>query len=579
MKACRYRKTENAKAAFRAGFMAVLLMGLVLAVTGLPRAGMMRAEAAERPVMTQEELDKTDCSISVTMKTDDPDAGVIPLGGGEIELFRLAGVKVDNGFRFVYEGDFAGLAGNPDYKAEDDADLSPDLAQMLEEYVDVNEIAGDIRTVPETGVVDYTGLKLGLYLVRQKEPAPNYAPAAPFLVTIPLYDSETNVNIFNVNAFPKASPAKRLGPCTADPPIRKKLKVDGTPSETAFLFRFERQNSAYPMPVNTDGSEVSRSGNEMILRIDADTPDADGNLTGEAEAGDITFHDIGDYYYLLSEIDSASEGVTYDPVVYWFKYEIRYVEGSDTLKCTRILVKSGDEDGPVIWDKDKNPDAFIFEFNNEFEEKEDPTDPTDTTEVDPTDPKPTDPTDPKPTDPTDPKPTDPTDPKPTDPTDPKPTDPTDPKPTDPTDPRPTDPTDPKPTDPTDPKPTDPTDPKPTDPTEPTQPTQPTRPTEPTQPSSSGGGGGGRGGGDEGGDTPYYPSAAGISISYEMEAPEVAGAERVSSLLGTIGRQSGLGGMSRLPQTGQLWWPVPVLGILGMAMILGGILMLGKGKKK
>ncbi len=487
MKACRYKKIENGTAAFRTGLTATLILGLVISWAGLPHTGPARVEAAERPVMTQEELDKTDCSITVMMTADDPEAGVIPLGGGKLELFRLAGVKVDNGFRFVYDGSFAGLAGKPEYKTEDDEDLTVDLAQLLEEYADANKIAGNIKDIPEGGSVEYTGLTPGLYLVRQKEPAPNYAPAATFLVTIPLYDRDANVNLFNVDAFPKATPAKRLGPCTADPPIQKKFKINGTPSETVFLFRFERKNSTYPMPVNTDGSQVSKSGNEMILRIDADTPDADGNLTGKAEAGDITFREIGDYYYLLSEIDTGIEGVTYDPAVFWFKYEIRAVKGSDTLKCTRILVKSGNEDGPVLWDGDKNPDAFVFEFHNEFKKQEDPTDPTEPSKEDPTDP-----------------------------------------------------------------------------------TDPARPT-----SDHRDGGEGR----DRGRTPSYPSEGSIPISYEPEAPEVAGIERLDILDDAGGRQSGLGGKMRLPQAGQLWWPVPLLSVLGMALILGGVRTLIKGKKE
>lgn len=95
-----------------------------------------------------------------------------------------------------------------------------------------------------------------------------------------------------------------------------------------------------------------------------------------------------------------------------------------------------------------------------------------------------------------------------DPTEPDPTDPTEPDPTEPTS---TDPTEPEETKPTEPAPTDPTEPEETKPTEP-ETTEPA----PTKPS----------------ETPPKPV---------------------------------------LPQTGQLWWPVPVLVLAGLALILVGLL--------
>lgn len=165
----------------------------------------------------------------------------------------------------------------------------------------------------------------------------------------------------------------------------------------------------------------------------------------------------------------------------------------------------------------------------------------------PDDPTPEDPEDPTPEDPDDPTPEDPDDPTPEDPEDPTPEDPDDPTPEDPEDPEdPDEPDDPGIDIPEDPTPgvdvpTDPDDPTPEDPDDPDDPEDPgidipddpspgtDIPDDPTP----------------GTDTPTKPSIP------DKDTP------------------------NKLPQTGQLWWPVGLLMAAGAALLAAGVLRIRK----
>ncbi len=157
------------------------------------------------------------------------------------------------------------------------------------------------------------------------------------------------------------------------------------------------------------------------------------------------------------------------------------------------------------------------------------------------------PDDPTPEDPDDPTPEDPDDPTPEDPEDPTPEDPDDPTPEDPEDPEdPDEPDDPGIDIPEDPTPgvdvpTDPDDPTPEDPDDPDDPDDPgvdipddpspgtDIPDDPTP----------------GTDTPTKPSIP------DKDTP------------------------NKLPQTGQLWWPVGLLMAAGAALLAAGVLRIRK----
>ncbi len=165
----------------------------------------------------------------------------------------------------------------------------------------------------------------------------------------------------------------------------------------------------------------------------------------------------------------------------------------------------------------------------------------------PDDPTPEDPDDPTPEDPDDPTPEDPDDPTPEDPEDPTPEDPDDPTPEDPEDPDdPDEPDDPGIDIPEDPTPgvdvpTDPDDPTPEDPDDPDDPDDPGIDI-PDDPSP-------------GTDIPDDPTP-GTDMPTKPSTPDKDTP-------------------NKLPQTGQLWWPVGLLMAAGAALLAAGVLRIRK----
>lgn len=76
------------------------------------------------------------------------------------------------------------------------------LAASLEQYVSDNGMTGKELKI-SGGAVVFSDLKPGLYLIVQNEAADGYKAAAPFLVSVPLYENGTYV--YEVDASPKMS--------------------------------------------------------------------------------------------------------------------------------------------------------------------------------------------------------------------------------------------------------------------------------------------------------------------------------------------------------------------------------------
>ena len=138
------------------------------------------------------ELNKTDCSISVTMRD-----GKTVVSGGSMTCYRVGDIhSADNGdLSFVLTGEFSG-AGVSLAKPDD-----PVTARRLAFYAARNSIAGTTRTIGNDGTVTFTGLTPGLYMLVQREAAPGYYAAEPFLVTLPM--TENGGYVYDVDASPK----------------------------------------------------------------------------------------------------------------------------------------------------------------------------------------------------------------------------------------------------------------------------------------------------------------------------------------------------------------------------------------
>ena len=135
-------------------------------------------------------------SISVTLREQ---YETIPIPGAELTLYYIAtvGINTDGQLNYIYTDAFAGT----DIAIDD-----PDLADKLDAYLSENPAEASVLSTDATGTVVWEDLPLGLYFIRQTNSVAEYAPCAPFLVTVPV--AETEGYTYDVNASPKTEVAK-----------------------------------------------------------------------------------------------------------------------------------------------------------------------------------------------------------------------------------------------------------------------------------------------------------------------------------------------------------------------------------
>lgn len=142
-------------------------------------------------------------SLTVTVKDTETGQG---LPGGLIAIYQAAQPALDwDGYTLI--GDFA--------RSEVSLDRldSADLAAALYGWAADCNLQPLATAVPdEEGRSVFADLPLGLYLVAQLEAAGEHTAIAPFVVTIPQYDSVNDTWILEVDASPKTGTANQLPP-------------------------------------------------------------------------------------------------------------------------------------------------------------------------------------------------------------------------------------------------------------------------------------------------------------------------------------------------------------------------------
>lgn len=159
---------------------------VLLTVLVLLHTVCVSASAAAVPDLT------ADGSIRVTMRV-----GGKAIPGGSMTCYRVGDVRMQSGsLGFALTGGFAASG-----ISLTDLD-SPVLAGRLAAWAAQKNIAGTTVAIGSDGTALFRGLKPGLYLIVQNEAAPGYYAAAPFLVTLPMW--ENGSYRYDVDASPKA---------------------------------------------------------------------------------------------------------------------------------------------------------------------------------------------------------------------------------------------------------------------------------------------------------------------------------------------------------------------------------------
>ena len=177
------------------------------------------------------DMDKKDCSISVTMHS-----GSTNVGGGALTLYRVGEVQEDDGnYSFEPTGDFASCGESFENIQ------SAGLAKALADYAATEKISGTTKNIDDKGNAKFDGLVPGLYLLVQNQSAEGYYKAEPFLVSVPYL--ENGVYKYNVDATPKVevkkepeatptpTPTPTPSPTPTPPPGNPPVKTPTVPSK------------------------------------------------------------------------------------------------------------------------------------------------------------------------------------------------------------------------------------------------------------------------------------------------------------------------------------------------------------
>ncbi|MBQ6431581.1 MAG: hypothetical protein IJJ99_06895 [Oscillospiraceae bacterium] len=132
-------------------------------------------------------------SIRLTMRYEGQ-----PVGGGELTIYRVAGIRTENGYSF------APVSGLESFDFSAAALERPELASEVLAEVEKVGLTGYTEQIGADGVVRFDDLTLGLYLIEQKVSAPGFGCIRPFFVCLPM--AEDGELIYDVDASPKPFP-------------------------------------------------------------------------------------------------------------------------------------------------------------------------------------------------------------------------------------------------------------------------------------------------------------------------------------------------------------------------------------
>jgi len=134
-------------------------------------------------------------SICVTVRYNG-----LPVSGGELTLYRVGDILEEDGnYSFVLTKEFAPS------KVSLKHIQSPEASEKLADFARRQKIQGLTQKIDTEGKGEFTDLKPGLFLLVQRKAAQGYRCVNPFLVSIPMRESDTYT--YHVDAGPKVSPS------------------------------------------------------------------------------------------------------------------------------------------------------------------------------------------------------------------------------------------------------------------------------------------------------------------------------------------------------------------------------------
>lgn len=123
-----------------------------------------------------------------------------PAQGAELELYYVGQAdKAGGSFTFLPNGIFKN-SGVTFYNMTDSK--AKTIAVNLTRFINKNSLAGIRQSTGSDGAAVFSGLKLGVYLIVVKA-LPSGWQSSPFLVSVPVMNSEGTDYMYSIDAYPK----------------------------------------------------------------------------------------------------------------------------------------------------------------------------------------------------------------------------------------------------------------------------------------------------------------------------------------------------------------------------------------
>ena len=122
-----------------------------------------------------------------------------PIVGAELSVYYVATVRMntDGNLSYVYTDSYENSGIDID---------DPSLAIKLDAFVSEHNVSSVKITTDDNGTATCKDLALGLYFIKQTGTVDGYAPCTPFVVTVPV--KNTDGFVYEVNASPKTEVTK-----------------------------------------------------------------------------------------------------------------------------------------------------------------------------------------------------------------------------------------------------------------------------------------------------------------------------------------------------------------------------------
>lgn len=160
---------------------------------------------------------------TITVEIKNTDTGIVVKDEALVEIFCVASINEDNTLSLLE--DYKGISVDFDKL---NAEKEIELANNLMTRITKNNISATDKERNDKGIYRFADLPVGMYLITYTTKNTNIT-VAPFLVTIPIWNTEKNKYIYDLHVYPKHGVEEGEPPTiTTNPPATKPITTKPT---------------------------------------------------------------------------------------------------------------------------------------------------------------------------------------------------------------------------------------------------------------------------------------------------------------------------------------------------------------